>query len=63
MERILKQYESLKSYFRSEDESQPRFKRLHDLFEDPMTEVHLLFFRVFSHVLPMLISFYREKNH
>ena len=45
VERILKQYESLKSYFRSEDESQPRFKRLHDLFEDPMTEVHLLFFQ------------------
>ena len=45
VERILKQYESLKSYVRSEDESQPRFKRLHYLFEDSMTEVHLLFFQ------------------
>ena len=45
VERVLKQFESLKSYFRSENEVQPRFKRLHDLFEDPMTEVYLLFFQ------------------
>ena len=45
VERVLKQYESLKSYFRSENEAQPRFKRLYDLFEDPMTEVYLLFFQ------------------
>ena len=45
VERALKQYESLKSYFRSENERQPRFKRLHDLFEDPLTEVYLLFFQ------------------
>ena len=45
VERVLKQFVSLKSYFRSENEVQPRFKRLHDLFEDPMTEVYLLFFQ------------------
>ena len=42
IERILKQYPSLKSYFLSENERQPRFRRLHDLFADPMT---LLFFQ------------------
>ncbi len=51
VERVLKQFESLKSYFRSENEVQPRFKRLHDLFEDPITEVYLLFFQS---VLPCL---------
>ena len=45
VERALKQYASLKSYFRSEDEQQPRFRRLHDIFENPMTEVYLLFFQ------------------
>ena len=35
----------LKSYFRSEAESQARFKRLLNLFEDPMTEVYLLFYQ------------------
>ncbi len=45
VERILKQYESLKSYFRSEDEPQPRFKRLSDHFNNSMTEVYLLFFQ------------------
>ena len=43
--RILQLYESLKSYFRSEAESQARFKRLLNLFEDPMTEVYLLFYQ------------------
>ena len=53
VERTLKQYPSLQSYFMSESESQPRFQRLQVLFADPMTEVYLLFFQslmpCFSH--------------
>ena len=41
--RILQLYNSLQSYFRSEAESQPRFKRLAATFEKPLTEVYLLF--------------------
>lgn len=43
--RILQMYESLKSYFKSEQESQARFVRLQSMFEDPMTEVYLLFYQ------------------
>ena len=43
--RILQLYESLKSYFKSQTESQARFKRLLKYFEDPMTEVYLLFYQ------------------
>ncbi|XP_041470149.1 uncharacterized protein LOC121419757 [Lytechinus variegatus] len=43
--RILKQYAGLKSYFLSEDDRAPRFRRLHLLFAEPMTEVYLLFYQ------------------
>ena len=43
--RALQQYESLKSYFLSEKSSQARFKRLQTAFQDPMTEVYLLFYQ------------------
>ena len=43
--RILELYNSLASYFISNDESQARFKRLHDKFSKPMTEIYLLFFQ------------------
>ena len=43
VERALKQYSSLKSYFISESETLPRFQRLQKLFTDPMTEIYLLF--------------------
>lgn len=43
--RILQLYSSLKSYFLSEEESQARFKRLHEAFNNPMTEVYLLFYQ------------------
>ncbi len=54
---------------------QPRFKGLHDLFEDPMTEVYLLFFQsvipCFTHtnqflqreehcLQPQLLSLYKN---
>ena len=39
VERSLRQFTSLTSYFKSEDESQARFKRLQFNFTDPMTKV------------------------
>ena len=43
--RLLRLYQALKSYFLSESASQPRFHRLKRAFEDPMTEIYLLFFQ------------------
>ena len=43
IERCLKQFPSLKSYFLSNSETQARFNRLYEAFEDPMAEIHLLF--------------------
>ena len=43
IERCLKQFPSLKSYFLSNSETQARFNRLYEAFDDPMTEIHLLF--------------------
>ena len=50
VERTLKQYSALKSYFVSSEERQPRFLRLKALFSTPTTEVYLLFFQA---VLPL----------
>lgn len=51
--RSLMQYPSLMSYFKSEDEPQQRFQRLNEVFNDPLTEVYLLFYQavlpVFTH--------------
>ena len=53
IERALKQYVALCSHFQSLDESQARFQRLKTLFEDPLTEVYLLFYHS---VLPIFTS-------
>ena len=45
VQRSLKQLPSLTSYFKSGCESQAQFKRLQSVFNDPMTEVYLLFFQ------------------
>jgi hypothetical protein len=45
VERILKQYAGLRSYFLSESDSQSRFKRLHDVFSSPISEVYFLFYQ------------------
>ena len=42
--RSLDMYPALKSYFRSNTESNPRFKRLKQQFADHMVEVYHLFF-------------------
>ncbi|KAL1268761.1 hypothetical protein QQF64_034124 [Cirrhinus molitorella] len=52
--RILRLYSALKSYFTSTDEKQARFVRLRARFEDPMTEVHLL---CYQSLLPTFIEF------
>ena len=44
VERALKQFEGLTSYFLSESEPCPRFKRLKKHFQNPLTEVYLLFY-------------------
>lgn len=46
-------FPSLKSYFLSNNESQARFNRLHIAFEDPLTELHLLFMQS---VLPVFTN-------
>ena len=43
MERILKKYPSLKSYFLSEHFADQRFQRLSGLFGNPLLETALLF--------------------
>lgn len=43
--RSLKIYPSLKSYFLSEDNAAPRFVRLKAHFEKPITEIYLLFYQ------------------
>ncbi|KAK5880606.1 hypothetical protein CesoFtcFv8_023616 [Champsocephalus esox] len=52
--RILRVYKALTSYFRSTDEMQARCLRLRALFEDPLTEVHLLFYQA---LLPTFCQF------
>ncbi len=43
VERILQKYEGLKSYFVSEHFAEARFERLHTAFQNPVTEIALLF--------------------
>lgn len=53
VERALKVYAGLKSYFLSSEETQPRFGRLKQHFENPLTEVYLMFYQA---VLPSFTS-------
>lgn len=50
----LKKYAGLRSYFLSENFCDARFKRLYNVYSNPMTEVHLLFYQA---VLPCFTSF------
>ena len=45
MDRELKKYDALKSYFLSEHERDNRFKRLNESFQRPMSEIYLMFFQ------------------
>ena len=49
--RILQLYKSLQSYFRFESETQVRFVRLSSEFDNPMTEIYMLFY---ESVLPTI---------
>lgn len=44
LDRELKKYHALKSYFLSEHERDNRFKRLNESFQCPMSEIYLMFF-------------------
>lgn len=61
VERILSLFDGLKSYFLSNSESEPRFKRLKTLFNNPILEVYLLFYNA---VLPMftIINKYLQRE-
>ena len=45
LDRELKKYHALKSYFLSQHESDNRFKRLNELFQRPVSEIYLMFFQ------------------
>ena len=47
-------YSASKSYFLSEHKSEARFRRLKELYEDPMFEICLLFYQA---VLPIFTTF------
>ncbi|XP_047202552.1 uncharacterized protein LOC124856284 isoform X6 [Girardinichthys multiradiatus] len=51
---IMRLYKHLKTYFKSTDETQGRGVRLRMRFQDPMTEVHLLFYQA---LLPAFVEF------
>ena len=54
VQRLLKQYDALKTYFESKEESdQDRLARLKKRFSDSMTEVYLLFYQA---ILPVFTS-------
>ena len=53
IERALRQYPSLRSYFISEPDSAVRFQRLRKAFTDPLTEVYLWFMQS---VFPTLVN-------
>ena len=52
--RILLLYRPFQSYFRSEHEHQSRFTRLLQFFDDPMSEVYLLFYQAIFPVFTRL---------
>ena len=56
VERILQIYSASKSYFLSEHKSEARFRRLKELYKDPMFEIYLLFYQA---VLPVFTMFNR----
>ncbi|KAJ8048255.1 hypothetical protein HOLleu_00499 [Holothuria leucospilota] len=52
--RELKKYAGLRTYFLSENFCDARFKRLYNVYSNPMTEVYLLFYQA---VLPCFTTF------
>lgn len=62
VDRTLLQYPGLKSYFLSSDESQARFQRLKQHFEDPTTEIYLMFFQAIFPVFTTLNKFLQRET-
>ena len=60
--RELKKYPGLRSYFMSENEKDKRFLILNEAFFEPMTEFNLLFFRQACLLLLTLINFYKQRS-
>ena len=56
VERALKLFNGLRSYFLSEGCTEARFNRLRRVFDDPLSEIYLLFYQS---VLPVFNSFNR----
>ena len=57
VQRVLRLYPALRSYFLSGDDRQPRFQHLKQLFENPITEVYLMFFQAILPAFTMLNKF------
>lgn len=62
VDRALQQYEALRSYFLSKDESTPRFQRLQSILSDPATEVYLLFYSNVLHSFVRLNLFLQREE-
>ena len=62
--RILSGYEGLKSFFLSEDEDSkiPHFARLPKHFENPMTEIYLMFFQAVTPTFTTVNKFFKEES-
>ena len=58
VDRILRQYDGLKSYFISVNNGTPKLQRLKEHFDDPMAQVYLMFYQpilpMFTHINIML---------
>ena len=62
IERALKQFEGLRSYFFSESCEQTRFIRLENVFGKAICEIYLLLLGYSSCFLIPSINFYKEKT-
>ena len=61
--RSLKQFPLQKSYFQSQDNASPRFERLQELFEEPITKVFYSVYQMLFKVLLFLTNTCKENIH
>lgn len=62
VDRTLLQFSGLKSYFLSFNESQARFQRLTQHFENPITEVYLMFYQAITPAFTTLNKFLQRET-
>jgi len=62
LESAVSRIAGLKSYFLSNDDNNARFRRLQEKFEDPLTEVHLLFFQAVLQQFVQVNKFMQWEN-